>query len=448
MTPKKSRPKRRIRSPHPGVVIMQPDASHAYYRARFKEPDTGRVVKVKIDPLAVTTVEARREWAIAKAKSLAKRRMDIESGAPKQTGTALKVAIERYFDAHGGLRKRTEVIYRTAANKLLTWSEKAAVTSADDLNRARLIEFREWLVKQRKRVAVSGEGKGRGKFASSGEQRSPAAINQDIRAVLTVLRYVCDLDLFPKLTHDDLRRALKRVPVTTDRIEFLSAAECAQLVEAALLHDAETFTETRDEHAGKRPVGTTPRYSAIAPFVFALLCTGMRFGEAVTLTWKQVDLDALDVDGRPVGEIHLSSDVTKTKRPRTIMLDVCPALRALLVQLHAESRGKGKVFKLTRGEADAAINRLRETYGAPTFTWQMLRRTTGTYLTNAPGIFGSASAYQSARQLGHSVAVAEKAYLGVLRGIPREARTIEAAMQLEKVVAKLLPGEQESEAAQ
>ncbi len=38
------------------------------------------------------------------------------------------------------------------------------------------------------------------------------------------------------------------------------------------------------------------------------------------------------------------------------------------------------------------------------FGWQVLRRTCGTFLTNAPGIFGEASAYRSARQLGHSVA--------------------------------------------
>ena len=32
--------------------------------------------------------------------------------------------------------------------------------------------------------------------------------------------------------------------------------------------------------------------------------------------------------------------------------------------------------------------------------------------------------------MGHSVAVAEKHYLGLIRGIPRDARTLEAAMQI------------------
>ena len=73
---------------------------------------------------------------------------------------------------------------------------------------------------------------------------------------------------------------------------------------------------------------------------------------------------------------------------------------------------------------------MMKTYGAPTFDWQLLRSTCGTYLTNAPGIFNAATVFMSAKQLGHSVAVAERHYLGVHRGIPREAHTLEAAMGL------------------
>lgn len=49
-------------------------------------------------------------------------------------------------------------------------------------------------------------------------------------------------------------------------------------------------------------------------------------------------------------------------------------------------------------------------------------------------------ALTAARQLGHSVQVAEKHYLGLVRGIPRDARTLEAAMQVEDVVAKVIAG--------
>ena len=62
----------------------------------------------------------------------------------------------------------------------------------------------------------------------------------------------------------------------------------------------------------------------------------------------------------------------------------------------------------------------------------------GTFLTNAPGIFGAASAYRSARQLGHSVAIAERHYLGLLRGIPREAHTLDEAMGIEDLLDEIV----------
>lgn len=72
---------RRTRSPHPGIVIMKPDAEHASYRARYEDPDSGRTVKERLDPQALPTLEARADWAKRKAKALAKRRMDLASGS-------------------------------------------------------------------------------------------------------------------------------------------------------------------------------------------------------------------------------------------------------------------------------------------------------------------------------------------------------------------------------
>ncbi len=120
-------------------------------------------------------------------------------------------------------------------------------------------------------------------------------------------------------------------------------------------------------------------------------------------------------------------------------LEVSPALRAVLAAMQLKSGGKGSVFRLSAGAADAAAKRLKAEYGAPdTAGWQMMRRTCGTYLTNASGIFGAASAYRSAKQLGHSVQVAEKHYVDVARGIPRDARTLEAAMQIGEQMARIV----------
>ena len=60
-----------------------------------------------------------------------------------------------------------------------------------------------------------------------------------------------------------------------------------------------------------------------------------------------------------------------------------------------------------------------------------LRRTCAAVLTNAPAIYGAASAYRSAKRLGHSVVVAERHYVDLLRELPNQAKTLEAALGIE-----------------
>jgi integrase len=430
--------KRRTRSPHPGVVLVKPDPAgrHPYWRARYVDPDSGRTVKVTIDPVAVSTAEARRDWAVRRSKVLARRRVELEGGAHPTTGTELAKAVQRYFDDHPQLRPKTLTAYKAAAGKLLDWARKTRLHSADDVTGPRLVAFRAELVKQPKHAQAKG-GK-RGERKATAKLRSPHSVNRELRAVRTVLGYLRKLGLLPRISSDDLRDGLERLSAGIERIDYRKPHELQKLLEAALRHDADTFAATREEHAGRRDPGSTQRYTPIAPFVAAVLLTGMRFGEAIALDWKQVDLEALDNDGDAIGEIHVTA-ASKTKRARTVGLEVSPALRKLLAAMHLKSGGKGSVFGLTAGTATAAAKRLGKEFGAPERSgWQALRRTCGTYLTNAPGIFGAASAYRSAKQLGHSVTVAEKHYVDVARGIPRDARTLEAAMRIEEVMARVI----------
>jgi len=361
--------------------------------------------------------------------------MDLEAGAHRATGTALETAIARYYEDHPHLRPATLEAYRDGTSKLLAWGGKSGMRSADDVTGPRLVAFRASLVRTPKHTA-KGVKRSAKRAATSGT-RSPHSINRELRSVRTVLGYLRKLGLLPHITTDDLKDGLERLPTGCERHDCRKPAELRKLLEAALGHDSATFDATRAEHAGERPAGTTPRYTPVAPFVAAALLTGMRLGELVSLDWKQVDLEALDHDSKPVGEIYISA-ASKTHRARTVGLEVSPALRALLAAMKLRSGGKGSVFGLTRGEAVAAEKRLKGVYGAPEgCNWQALRRTCGTYLTNAPGIFGAASAYRSAKQLGHSVAVAERHYVGIARGIQREAKTLEAAMQIENEVGRV-----------
>lgn len=459
--------KPRVRSPHPGVVFIKPDATRTYYRARYVDPDTGKAVKVKLDPLALPSATTRTDWAITKSKSIAKRRTALDSGAVRTTGTAFADAIGRYTKAHAHLRDATKVANLAVTKSLIDWAASAGVRSADDLTRPKLIAFVESVINARRTTPATTKAKGkRGTRKASGKPKSAHTINRQLVRAKTILSYVCDLDLFPKLTHDDLRRTIHPIQTTSDRIDYLKPGQLQKLLEAALRHDAETQTFTREEAAGRRPKGTTPKYEPIAPFVATVMLTGMRYAEALALDWKRVELEAPDNDGKPVGEIYLAGIGTKTKRGRVIDLAVSPALKRLFTALKLRTGGKGPVFQqrerdehgdpkaLTRGLADAAAKHLRgivkvkgrgkhaeakDGFGAPdNFGWQALRRTCGTFLTNAPGIFGASSAYRSAKQLGHSVTVAERHYLDVARGIPRDAATLEAAMQIEAQIEAVI----------
>lgn len=428
---------RRTRSPHPGVVLIPPDPAHRHHtwRARVLDPDTGREDKVRLDPMALGSTEARRHWAIKKSRSIAKRQMELESGAPRETGTELSKAIDRFFEDHEHLRASTLRGYRAATKKLLRWAERNGIRSCDDITAPRLAAFRAQVVKEKKFAQAQGGKRGARKPTS--EPRSAYTVNGELRNIRAVLGYLRKLGLLPHANLEDMKYGLERLRAATNRIDYRKPHELQQLLEVALEHDEQRFDATREEHAGLRPIGTTYRYSPIAPFIACALLTGMRLGEVIALDWRNVDLEALDHDGRVVGEIHLTS-ATKTHKARTIGLEVSPALRRLLAALKLKCGGKGNVFGLRREEAVASEKRLRQ-MGAPAgCNYQALRRTCGTFLTNAPGIFGAASAYRSARQLGHSVQVAEKHYLDVARGIRRDARTLEAAMQIEEQMKKVI----------
>ncbi len=421
---------------HPGVTLIPPDEkTRSWWRARFIDPDTDKSQKVTLER-SLTTAELRGDWAVRKSKALAKRRLELEGGAPKATGTALDTALDRYFRDHPQLREGTRGIYKQTSDKFADWARRNRIKSADDLTGAHLVAFRAVLLKEPLRSAVPG-GR-RGERGDTEERRAPTTINRELRSIGTVLRYLRRLGLLPKISADDITDALGKLAVPSEQITYLRPRDCQRLLEAALRHDADTYKATRREHAGSAPPGSTNKHPAIAPFVAFVLLTGTRVSEARTLEWSQVDLDALDNDGNTVGEIYLSSS-TKTGKSRTIGLEVSPSLRRLLAALKLRRGESQFVFGFTRDATRSAAERLKRDYGAPAgFGWQVLRSTCGCYLTNAPAIFGGASAYRSAKQLGHDVQVAERHYVDVVRGISKDAKTLEAAMQIDEQLQSVI----------
>lgn len=438
--------KRRIRSPHSGVVLKQrtlPSGARSW-RARFTDPDTGREVYVTLDALGLPTHEARTLWAKRKSKELSKRRMELEAGATPNENRPITDAVASYVRASAPrLRKATQVTYGVAIATFETWCHRNGAETTGDISRAKLAAFRDSLISQGKLSAAKG-GKRGAVAAAADKRRSPVSVNRELRTIKTLLNAWRQAGLV-RLTSDDITDALKALPVPREQPEFLNPTQLQKLLEAAQRHDAAVFDETREEHRGLRPRGSTRRYEPIAAFTAFLVLTGCRRGEALGLTWADVDLEALDSQGRTVGEIRLRAANTKTHRARTIGLEVSSALRTLLAAMKLRAGRDadslhvfGGAEPYTADLVEAARARLVTEYGAPKFDWQMLRSTCATYLTNAPGIFGGATVFMSARQLGHSVAIAERHYLGVHRGIPKDAHTLEAAMQIEAQLHEII----------
>jgi integrase len=444
---------RRGRSPHPGVKLKARElAGRIAYRAIYVDPDSERDVYETLEEKDARTIETRKAWAIDKSKDLAKRRQQLDDGAPRASGKKISEAIGAYFEAHPQLRPRTVATYRNATNKFEAWAERAKVASVDELTRARLLDFRKHLITQPKHASVKN-GK-RGEMTTTSETRGAVVINQELRSVGTVLRYLYELDLFARLDFDDLRRGLKKLKAAIDPPEFLSTAECGQLMRAAIAHDAATFVETRAEHAGdgRKSIGTTRRHPPIAPFTATVLLSGMRVGEALALRWSYLVLDTVDADGKLDGEIRLPSEVTKTKQGRKVRLGVCPLLRELLAHMQTSAGDNEFVFggdsELARDVVEAARKRLIKNYGAPrSMSWQKLRSTCATVSSNAQSIWGDSAAFASAKRLGHSIVVAESRYTGQT-SVARAARTLEAAMGIEAELAKLLPTPKRSRSAE
>lgn len=426
--------KRRARTSHAGVKLLSRTLANGrvLHLARWVEPD-GKTREISFAPLGKTSEEARRAWAIHKARELAERRAAHAAGVEIKPQKNLADAVEDYFRgaAAEGLSSATLAAYREGSRPLQAWAAQAGVAWTQDLDGPRLVAYRKWLVGQKALVPLKGKGVGQGARLAGTSRRSPRQINKLLRSLRTILNQWRKEGLLPGLDSDGIRDSLGYTKVKHDLPRFLRAREVAALLEAARRHDDTCFALTRQEKVGAAPPGETARYQPIAPFIFASLMTGCRYAELAGLRWSAVDLE--------VGEIGLSAQDVKTGRARRMALNLSPALLAMFKCMRLSAGRDPYVFgggaPLPRHAAEAARRRLVNRFGAPAFTWHDLRRTCGTYLACAPGIYAGAGAFHAAKRLGHSVTVAERYYAGVVTDIPREARTIEAAMGIE-VLAK------------
>lgn len=457
---------RRTRSPHAGVKLRKRTwaSGEVTWFGRYLDPDDGREVDVNLSkpPLSYTTREARKAWAVAKARELADRWRALEKGATPHTGKPLRDTIAWYFENPGKrLRPRTREMYQQDAEGFLAWAGRRGLRLADELRQGHLVQWREHLAAQpRKRR----DGKPGRYTDDPTKQRSPATVNKTLASMKAILNKLRKADLVAHLSREAIADGLTLLKVPRPLPEFLRPSEAQALLSACLRHDAEVFDITREENRGPLgvarklaaaqarakgeddpalPRGETPRHDPAGPFLAFLLLSGCRSGEGERLRWDQVDLEARDEHGQPAGEVRLGVEV-KTGHARIVDLAAAPALRLLLAALKLKAGDvteRPYVFGGAEPLAPAWVQRtylrLTSSYGAPAFSPQKLRRTCATALVNS-SIFGAATVWRAAKQLGHTPAVLEKHYAGLLRGIPREARTLEAVLGVEEQMAAIV----------
>jgi integrase len=301
--------------------------------------------------------------------------------------------------------------YVSAINRFMAWARDAGIVYVGQLDAAALSRFRPHLIAGPRRAKQRGGGLQ--DVVDTDDRKAASTVNSPLRAVATMLQALRVSGQLEQLTSDAIKDNLKQVSVKKTKPNPLMPAQIRALLAACRKYDGEWEP-------------------AIGPLVIVMLLSGMRLGEALRLTWADVNFRELTIR---------VSEETKTGEERTVDMRVSPALVRLLKSMRRAKHERA--FVHTKATAKAARLYLIEQCGAPPFLWSTrfsrsgkrsvpnLRSTCSSYLTNAPGIYGGASAKRSAEQLGHSIAVAEKHYAGVLRSIPKKAKTLEAAMEIE-----------------
>lgn len=368
------------RGPHPGVkLIRRTRKDGCTWYGRYRHPTTGRWIDLNLTEAGMTTERARREWARWQSGQLAANRGAKLMGRAHGI-TTLAQAVNAYLEDCGArnLRPGTLRHYEATLRSLEGWLANR-VKHVEEITPGML-----WLY----RTAALKQG------------AAPNTVNSHFSRIHAALQWWRKAELVPLLNSDHINDACKWVQVDRPAPLILTSEDIRAVLDHAL--------RRRDPWAG-------------SVFSVALLL-GVRAGELARLSREQFFPGA-----PPAGELRLGVE-TKTRRPRVIDLAVSPV--ALRILKAIPNRGPfllGGPRAISKGKL-WGIQKELQTHGAATWTWQNLRQTCGSWLANAPGIWGAASIYRTAAQLGHTVSVAEKHYLNVVRGISPEARSLEEAM--------------------
>lgn len=393
---RKTRSKRRAKDPYRGVRHIPPKPpKHPNHRLRYLDPDSGKERDYVLTPAEAENIEGVREriWNELRDARFAQKRAIRDPHV--DVDRPIKEAVDSFFSGRGAtLAEGTQVGYRESADRFLEYCRIKGIRTVRHLSKAVLSGFVDWLVHLPKQVARKGGKKGEKRKKGT---RVNHTKNKDIRHVRAILNRLRKSDVI-RLSRDDIADALEELRAEHHKKPFLRPEKIALLMKACRDYDA--------EH--ERP---------ILPAILFLLLTGCRVEEAVLVEWSMIEETS----------IELPANITKTKHARSVHLSVTPLLAKMLQ--HRKGRAGRLLEAYSVDIIEGACRVLVNSYGAPKFTAQTLRRTCGTYLCCAPSIYGAAAPHMAAARLGHGIGVSQKNYVGVIE-ISRKAKTIEDAMQI------------------
>lgn len=332
--------------------------------------------------------------------------------------------VEDYLKSRRGRWAKTTFVTKASSCRMFAaWAE---TMTAADITAGSLDNYHTVALNRPRRVKAKG-GK-RGETRATTDQRSPVAINNELKMVRMMLQALRKAKRLPNIeSSDEINDNLQTLTDNRQPPRPLKTEEIQTLLDVSLRHDAE---------AGAHQ---------IAPFVVFMLLSGIRLGEALKLTWEDVLFDQ--------ELINVPASKAKMGRPRDVVLQVCPTLLRLLRALRVSaSSGTARIFEGLTKDIATTVRKDLVKAGVTDFLWSTTntkqggvprptaRATCGSYLASAPGINGGndASDFFASKQLGHRMEVGQKHYYVPIRGVPKKAKTVEAAMGIQREVGLVI----------
>lgn len=262
---------------------------------------TGKERRLSCESLDAFTPEQRKELVYDYQSREESDRAEVrQRGGRLAYDTPLVSALQSFLDhveeraearkanaeAREGLSVGGAAMYRMDVKRFKTWLEASKWKNATtgELDRAKLSAYLNHFAK---------EEPGR---ETGSERRSGATLNAARRSLKACLNYLNGIrpPLFPDFDH--IKQALKPVPTDMAAPVAFSPDVLKKFLKEAVKREApdrKVIVERKKRGRTEKFEQTEPASSAtpVSKLFVLLALTGMRLGEALTLKWKEVDLD-------------------------------------------------------------------------------------------------------------------------------------------------------------